>query len=151
MSTEACDAQGGIWCPAPVDCTVLKTCIINEVDWARTNERPAYEQYLIGAPFIEDPTDEIQCGKGRNYYGFDEYFINDHQICEDIKQLRDTRDFAFMDEFYAQGSDTSSSSSGLPGEVDVPTVPPLVLSEPDRSKLLCCLFSVCSSSTHFSG
>ena len=129
ISSEACDAQGGTWCPAAVDCSALQSCIATEESWASENEYFAYLQYLEESPAIEDPSDSIQCGKTREYFGFDEYFVNDGQICDDIEQLRYTRDFAFMDEFFSQGTGDDST-----GDQEPPVVPALDLTAPVTSK-----------------
>jgi hypothetical protein len=40
----------------------------------------------------------------RQYFGFDENFLDDKKICADIEQLRFTKEFSFLDEFFNQGS-----------------------------------------------
>ena len=89
---------------------------------AGAEKRRAFEKYLESAPNITDPTDRHQCGSTRGYFGFEENFINDAQICEDIEQLKYSRDFDFLDEFLAQGSETLKAD-----------VYSLELKPPDRS------------------
>ena len=98
---------------------------------AKAEGRLAFEQYLLGAPNITDPTENDQCGKVRSYFGFDEFFVNDAQIMEDVEQLKFSRDFDFLDEFFKQGS-SSNSNPGSDGGNGL--APPLVLTSPDRSK-----------------
>ena len=125
INQQACSAQGGTWCPAKLDCSVLKNCIDAMADQANAEDRLAFEQYLREAPDITDTTDVHECGSLRNYLGFDEFFINDAQICEDVEQLKFSRDFDFLDEFFKQGSDGWDSGDGSS----------LELTPPDRSEL----------------
>lgn len=133
MNKDACDAQGGTWCPSKADCSLLQECVNEMATEADAEGRLAFEQYLLGAPNITDPTNRHQCGKVRGYFGFDEFFVNDVQICEDIEQLKFARDFDFLNEFFAKGSggEEGSDSGG--------STPELALIPPDRSKL-CVLF-----------
>jgi len=87
---------------------------------SKTENRPAFEQYLLGAPQLNNTSDQHQCGSVRNYFGFDELFINDKQICEDITQLKYSRDFDFLDEFFKQGHDDEELDVGAPELVMVP-------------------------------
>ncbi|CAB9521592.1 expressed unknown protein [Seminavis robusta] len=80
VNKDACDAHGGTWCPSKSTCATLKDCIDSLIKEATKEERLAYEEYLRGAPTIEDPTDRHACGRTRGYFGFDENFINDQQI-----------------------------------------------------------------------
>ncbi|CAB9498733.1 expressed unknown protein [Seminavis robusta] len=127
INKEACDAQGGTWCPTPVNCNVLKTCVADLISQAgaAADNTPAFLQYLDAAPKIADVTDLQQCGRARAYFGFDELFVNDAQICDDIKQLKYTVDFTFLDEFLKQGSPAPGTKSGAPN---------LQLTPPDRTK-----------------
>jgi hypothetical protein len=70
---------------------------------AEKNETVAYRMYLGMAPRIENTTDIQQCGKNRAYFGFDPSIAIDRQICDDVKQLRLTRDFEILNTF-AKGS-----------------------------------------------
>jgi hypothetical protein len=116
---------------------------------ALDENRTAFAKYLEAMPGAEylqpsetcpadescptplDPLDTIGCGRAREYFGFDEYFVNDKNICEDIVQFQNSRDFKFLDNFFNQGS--SEGESNDPG--DVPLVPQLVLTKPDAGKL----------------
>jgi hypothetical protein len=78
-----------------------------------------------------NPLDAFECGRAREYFGFDEYFINDEHICRDINQFRNTRDFEFLEEFFKQGSGIEAEPNS-----DVFLVPPLVLVPPKTGKHL---------------
>mmetsp|Transcript_84099 Transcript_84099/g.126082 ORF Transcript_84099/g.126082 Transcript_84099/m.126082 type:complete len:1454 (+) Transcript_84099:272-4633(+) len=143
MSEESCDVYGGTWCPQPTDCSILQTCIANFLMTAQSESRlQAFAMYLSAAPRITDPTNSDQCGETREYFGFDPDFINDVQICDDIEQLRFSRDFTFLEEFLGEGEGSMTppgDSPGLPEPPGVPVdgepedVPPLELTPPDRS------------------
>lgn len=87
-SEKACQAYGGTFCPT-VNCTDLKTCIDDQKTWALDNSRPMFYEYLNQAPTIllENVTDPLICGKARAFFGYDESFVNDKQICADIEQV----------------------------------------------------------------
>ena len=81
----------------------------------------------------------------REYLGFDDTFVNDRQICEDLVQLRHSRDFSFIDEFYGQGKPDTPEVPELPiveiapietAELTVPVIPQFTLQEIERSKLI---------------
>ncbi|CAB9501422.1 activity domain protein [Seminavis robusta] len=135
MSVEACEAHGGTFCPEPTDCTELRECLSKEVAWAKDNDMFAYEKYLNDAPNnFTDTTSAKECGLLRAYFGFDETFINDKQVCRDVEQLKHTRDFAFLDEYFSQGSSEELGGGG--GEecnCEVPSKPELVFTAPDRT------------------
>ena len=131
VNKEACDAHGGTWCPTKANCGVLQGCLADLVEEARSEKRFAFEQHLLSAPKIEDPENREQCQMTRMYFGFDENFINDRQICEDVEQLRFAKDFEFLNEFFNQGSDVAAGG----GSGDVPA---LNLIPPDRSKQNAC-------------
>jgi hypothetical protein len=79
-----------------------------------------------------NPMDPFECGRAREYFGFDKDFVNDKQICRDIGQFQNTRDFEFIDEFLNQGF-----SSGISPETgEPPLVPPLILTPPVAGKYL---------------
>jgi hypothetical protein len=117
LNEEACATFGGTFCPAPADCTTLRNCIKDYFDGA--NKPSAYATYLEAAPNITDPMDLISCGRSREYFGFDEYFINDEQICEDVEQLRNTRDFKLLESFFGNSEYTSPTSDD-----DIVILPP---------------------------
>jgi hypothetical protein len=72
---------------------------------AKLEKRDPFVIYLEGSPNITDTTNHVECGNARKYFGFDENFINDKQICEDIEQLKYSRDFDFLQAFFGQGAD----------------------------------------------
>lgn len=163
MSLQACEAYGGTFCPNHNPCDDLKSCIETEIAWAKGNNRSTYEAYLNDAPSLNDTESADQCGMTREYFGHQDGFINDLQVCDDIQQMKHSRDFAFLDGFYGQGSGGDDSGGGDNGgedgcscqtasptipaiDTDAPTrapvtsaptlppVPELVLTKPDRAK-----------------
>ncbi|CAB9504115.1 expressed unknown protein [Seminavis robusta] len=103
LSEESCSAVGGTWCPTTADCSVLKDCVDQEIERAEDNTMIAYKVYLEPG-VVENPNDFESCGRSREYFGYDPLYKNDDDVCENIKQLHNTKDFGFLDEFYAQGS-----------------------------------------------
>ncbi|CAB9517870.1 expressed unknown protein [Seminavis robusta] len=131
MSNEACEAHGGTFCPEPSDCVELISCIAKEVTWAKQHKMAAYEYYLKEAPTnFTDTTSTKDCGLLRAFLGFDE---SDKQICRDVEQLKHTRDFAFLDEFFSQGSTEVDGGKGDECKCEVPPRPELVFTKPDRA------------------
>jgi hypothetical protein len=147
--------QGGTFCPI-TNCTVLKECVEDYYEEAVGDDRKAFAQYLVSMPggaYLQpqencslpdagescpqvsvpkelDPLDTSQCGLAREYFGFNMNFVNDKQICGDIRQFQNARSFDFLEEFFAQGFD---------GEPEVenpepPLVPPLILNKPFPGK-----------------
>lgn len=104
MTVETCDIYGGQWCQNPVDCSQLQECVAVYLQDAIDNDRTAWATYLESSPSIKDPLDSFECGRAREYFGFEATFINDRQICQDIGQLRNTNDLAILEGFFA-GSD----------------------------------------------
>jgi hypothetical protein len=78
------------------------------VDRYRDDDNSAFAQYANASPNITNPIDPIECGRAREYFGFEENFINDQQICDDIEQLASTRDFDILNEFFNQGGGQGS-------------------------------------------
>ena len=115
LDEAACAAQGGTFCRNADDCSTLKDCVADNIIEAQNMDLFAYEQYLNASSSISD------CGKLRNYFGFDEFFINEEAICEDVDQLKYSKDFDFLNEFFGQGSD-GGSGGGDP--TDIPPAPP---------------------------
>ena len=111
MSEAACHSQGGTYCPNAADCSVLKTCVATMKAEASSNNLPMFVDYLGASPSISDATDNDECGRARNYFGFDENFINDQAICDDIEQLKHSKSFKFLEDMYGSGGSSSSSSS----------------------------------------
>ena len=63
INKEACDAQGGTWCPAKSNCDALKSCIASLTEEADAEKRLAFVKYLQEGPPIEDSEDRHQCGR----------------------------------------------------------------------------------------
>jgi hypothetical protein len=106
VNEDACAVYGGKWCPNPQDCTDLKECIAKTITEAEKDmdRTLAYRNYLEGAPTIKVPTSTQECGDARAYFGFDPFFPNDDQICDDVKQLRGSRDFEVLNDFAKGGN-----------------------------------------------
>jgi len=109
-SKESCDVLGGTWCPTQADCTTLQSCIEDMKARSLDNNQKALHAYLEGAPSITDASSTSQCGKAREYFGYDEYFINDDQICADAWQLRYSKDFSWMEDFFG-GADEDADEN----------------------------------------
>ena len=92
----------------------------------------AFAEDLATSPNITDTTDSYQCGQVRGYFGFAENFIHDEAICQDIEQLKFSRDFEFLQEFFNQGDKVSGPDPS--GEHEKKTLEPFVLDDIDRSK-----------------
>lgn len=141
ISEEACDVYGGTWCPSPTDCSVLQTCIADLSEDAKT-KNAAYAMYLESAPAIENSADYEQCGAAREYFGFDPDFINDIQICDDIEQLRFSRDFTFLEAFFGQGTELTPEAPTLdapeapeqPEDNEPDPIPPFTLTDITRGE-----------------
>ncbi|CAB9531623.1 expressed unknown protein (Partial), partial [Seminavis robusta] len=129
LNEHACETQGGTWCPAPADCTELKQCVDDQIELAKANGKLAYEKYLEPA-IITDPLDFEECGRSRKYFGYDELYTHDEDICDNFQQLHNTKDFGFLDEFFDQGTPDSGGGGGG-GDEEVPALVPL--KEPDHS------------------
>ena len=117
-----------------MDCSELTTCVDNLKADAVAENLPAFLAYLDDAPNVTDATSQEQCGRLRNYFGFDEFFINDDGICGDIEQLKLSSNFDFLEEFFNQGSDSSSGGDGCGTGGPAQTVEPFVLEAVDESK-----------------
>jgi hypothetical protein len=79
--------------------------------------------YLRDAPEIKNATDPNQCSLTREYFGVHPLMVNDRQVCDDMEQLRFSRDFSFLDEFYGVGTKT------LPVDLSKLETPELALIE----------------------
>lgn len=134
MSAEACEAQGGTFCLNPTDCSALQTCIEEFKIRAAEKNSTAFLEYLQIAPNVTDFNDPNQCGETREYFGFATTFVNDRQICADIDQLSGSRDFEFLNEFFAQGEDAAAELPKEPEtpDLEAPPVPALELDPPSR-------------------
>lgn len=114
IDEDSCSANGGTWCARPTDCSSLKTCLKAMYDSARTPDtnnktKAAFASY-IEPGLVNDHTKFEDCSRSREYFGFDPLYTNDADICDNVEQLHNTRDFAFLDQLYDQGSE-------LPAEV----------------------------------
>lgn len=118
MATQSCDSYGGTWCPNKVDCSMLRDCIDKYKDESK-EQYPSFYDYLDSSPAIQNPKDFKQCGRSRQYFGYDEYFSNDAQVCESIGQLQQMNDLSFIDEFYGTGSDKEDTME-VPDDVAEP-------------------------------
>jgi hypothetical protein len=149
--------QGGTFCPI-TNCTDLKECVEDYYEEAVGDDRKAFAQYLVSMPggaYLHpqpqencslpdaeescpqvsvpkelDPLDTSQCGLAREYFGFNMNFVNDKQICGDIRQFQNARSFDFLEEFFAQGFDLEPEvEDGEP-----PLAPALILKKPFPGK-----------------
>ena len=135
LDEASCKAQGGKFCRFEDECTELHECIDEYTFEAQEEELHAFENYLNGAQNM------TECGKIRSYFGFDEFFIHDESICENIEQLKYSKDFTFLNEFFGQGSDSGAQAEQME-EVEPPealdetaaTVEPFLLEEVNRGK-----------------
>ncbi|CAB9517861.1 Apolipoprotein(a) [Seminavis robusta] len=117
MSTEACASHGGTWCAAPTNCWDLKVCVESEIKLGKEKGHHAYAKYVEGGR-ITDPKDVLDCGRARKYFGYDEHYTHDDDVCENVRQLRNTRRFKDLDRFFGRGADGSSGKAEGPKEVD---------------------------------
>jgi hypothetical protein len=124
MTVETCDVYGGKWCQNPQDCTVLRDCVAGFIELADEERetgianRTGFVKYLESSPEIIDPLDEFDCGRAREYFGFPDTYTNDQQICEDIGELRNTRNFEILEGFFSGSSGGGSDSGDL--ELEAP-------------------------------
>jgi hypothetical protein len=89
----------GTFCENPIDCSYLKTCIEVAKTYAEDNNRTAFLIYLDSSNSINNATDRNQCGRAKEYFGFDQDDPDEVKICNEIQRLRDTQDFLALDEF----------------------------------------------------
>ena len=134
VDDAACRAQGGTFCRNPSDCSVLKTCIDTFVQ--QHAAQPLFVEYLKSAPKIMDSSKYDQCGRTRNFFGFDEDFIHDQAICDDVEQLRFSKDFLFLEQFFGgapagqNGTTPSCPTPPATAPVTAATLPPAPAMEP---------------------
>lgn len=69
--------SSGSWCPSPADCSVLKTCINDEIASAKSANKKAYQAYLEPGK-VTNHLDFESCGKSREYFGFDALYKVKH-------------------------------------------------------------------------
>jgi hypothetical protein len=77
--------------------------LANDLD--NPNENLALFDFLEAAPEVNDPDNSYQCGQLREYYGFDEDYPIDDDICADINFLKNSDDYRFINR-YNKGSPT---------------------------------------------
>ena len=111
IKEEACAAQGGTFCPSDPDCRELKDCVQSMS--ADASSTSAFRAYLEGSPNITDHTSSDECGAARGYFGFDKNFINDATICQEVGELRSSRNFDFLNTFFGVGSPSTNVGDGL--------------------------------------
>jgi hypothetical protein len=51
-----------------------------------------FSLYLASAPKLEDTDSFYECGRQREYSGFDEDYPDDQDICDEIDRLKNTPD-----------------------------------------------------------
>jgi hypothetical protein len=71
--------------------------LANETD--NPNENLALFDFLKAAPEVNNSTSSYECGQLREYYGFDEDYPIDDDICVDINFLKDSDDFRFINRY----------------------------------------------------
>ncbi|CAB9511352.1 expressed unknown protein [Seminavis robusta] len=127
FSQESCSAYSGKFCAYHRDCSTLKTCVAEEVKWATGKKKQAYLAYVSEAPELEDTGDADQCGQVRVYFGFEEDFPDDEEICEDVQFLREKTEFNNLDSFLGSGSsgggEISANDGGETEELNAPEEP----------------------------
>jgi hypothetical protein len=105
----------GTFCDNPIDCSYLKTCIEFAKTNAKDNKQTAFLTYLESSNTINDAADRNQCGRAKQYFGFDEDDPDEVKICDEIRRLRETQDFQTLDEFANFVVDTNGGSGGGSG------------------------------------
>ncbi|CAB9517836.1 expressed unknown protein [Seminavis robusta] len=104
LSDDSCAANGGTWCAADTDCSDLQSCVQTEYDTAVADKKGGYAEYLKGG-LVGTATDPDDCGSSREYFGYDALYTHDLEICDQVQQLHNTQNFAFLEEFFDQGSE----------------------------------------------
>ncbi|CAB9513303.1 expressed unknown protein [Seminavis robusta] len=135
LSEEACSAHGGFWCQSPANCEVLQECVDDQIAKAEQNGFLPYAAFLKGG-LIKNPHDAHDCGRSREYFGFDETYNNDADVCENVIQLRNTRNFEDLDNFFNQGSKGSDKeeNKAIPSASIDKKAFTLFLKEPTRDR-----------------
>lgn len=137
FSEEACQIQGGTFCPNPADCLVLKDCVANSIIEAENSGQVAFAKYLETSPLIEDPRDPFECGCARQYFGFEPTYTNDIGICENLQTLRYVKSFAVLDDLMddsdADSSDCDDCMDAPGPDTALPLVPFLELTDPAKN------------------
>lgn len=59
---------------------------------------PTYANYLRDAPNITDTSSADQCGKAREYFGFDKTFPIDMKICKKVGEYQNSGDMEFLND-----------------------------------------------------
>jgi hypothetical protein len=87
---------------------------------ARSRGDLLFEQYLESSPTLDDTASFFQCGRQREYFGFDEDTPDDQDICDELDRLKDTPDFHDFERY----ANLSGASGGYyPSEFSALTAP----------------------------
>ncbi|CAB9522469.1 unknown protein [Seminavis robusta] len=127
LSQSACDPWSGKWCSYPRDCSSLIRCVQSEIDWAKQNNKNGYKKYLTTAPQVAKRDSLSECGSVREYFGFHKNYPNDHEICDDLKDLRTNHHFAHTDK-----SSSNKEGNKKTSYATVTLAKQAELSEPDK-------------------
>jgi hypothetical protein len=71
----------------------------DELDDAESRGDEAFALYLSSAPKLEDSDSIYECGRQREYFGFDEDHPDDQDICDELDRLKKTPDFEDFEGF----------------------------------------------------
>jgi hypothetical protein len=102
LNGNACKVYDGVWCRNPRNCDDLVACTRsrefgnNTLD-GNTTVSTAFEFYIKASPEPRDPTNANQCGRLREYFGFDFDYPDDTVICEEVDRLESSQDFTDLD------------------------------------------------------
>jgi hypothetical protein len=100
INEEACKVYDGVWCRNPRNCNVLNDCIKNlefSSPMGSENKTSAFELYVRASPKIRNIDNPTQCGKLREYFGFDFDYLEDQDICDELERLKSDPDFSDLD------------------------------------------------------
>ena len=124
---DTTDTFYGQWCPNPRNCTDLALCIQDEIlEIEADDKRPAFLQYLKDAPTVDvfegESTDPTKCGDLREYFEYDRDYPDDERICEEVKDLKVSKD-RVSNEPYSSLNYIPMSSSDMPFNLNPIIVP----------------------------
>ncbi|CAB9521613.1 expressed unknown protein [Seminavis robusta] len=97
FSKESCAVYSGTYCSKPTDCSLLKQCVADEVQWAKENGKTTYQGFLETAPDLDDTTSVDECGTFKEYFGAESRDPDLYGVCEDIQYLRYNTNFDDLD------------------------------------------------------
>ncbi|CAB9521610.1 expressed unknown protein [Seminavis robusta] len=97
FSKESCAVYSGTYCSKPTDCSLLKQCVADEVQWARENNKTTYKGFLLDSPELKDVTSVDECGRFKEYFGAESRDPDLYGVCEDIQYLRYNTNFEALD------------------------------------------------------